>query len=137
MTRTRTSLAPLACIAILWGAFAVVDAQAREHLVVLTEDGPEPRHVEVAPGDVVVWLNRSATAVLALRFDEVLPRDAATPCPAERAFRRVTGLPLFTALLAPGSVAVTCAPATGGEHRYELSGDSRAEGWLDVREKAP
>ncbi len=125
------ALTALLVLAAFAAPASTESADFREHLVVITESGPTPRLLEVSPGDRIVWINRTETSMTAIRFDREMPIDEGG-CESERAFRHLSGLPLFTSLLAPGSVAVTCASIRPGSERYELSGDHAGEGWLVV-----
>lgn len=128
---SRTARAVVASLGLALAIVAPAHAEPREHLIVVRESGIVPLTVFVRPGDRIVWLNRTVTGMIAVRLESAsaAPRE----CADERGFRRLSGLPPFTSLLPPGTVAVTCAPVTEGAHRYDLSGDVVGHGWIEVR----
>lgn len=80
-------------------------------LLLLTEEAPQPKAVRVAPGAVVVWLNRTEGRPVSLTFEgSPLPDPA---CSAGFGFVRRAGQVFTLPALPPGGTASLCFPAAG------------------------
>ncbi len=80
-------------------------------LVLLATAAPQPKALTVAPGRVVIWLNRTKDRPLTLTFDGSPSPDPT--CPAGIGFVRRNSLVFTQPALPPGGTASLCFPAPG------------------------
>jgi hypothetical protein len=99
-------------------------------LMLLTEEAPQPKAVRVAPGAVVVWLNRTADRPVSLTFEGLPLPDPA--CTAGFGFVSRGGQVFTLPALPPGGTAALCFPASG-TYGYVVHGLGRpASGTVTV-----